>query len=344
MSENQQALEQAYMLIEAQKLGEARAILEKVLEHDKNSADVWWLYAHAIDDPKQAVTALENVARLDPTNAEAKTLLQTARQQAGVGVGDDEFDFDDEDLAPAEEDEPDDTRRRSFIIFGVIVALVALGLFILLASPRGTNEPASNPTGTFVSQNADSVALTSTAQAIIANQTPIPLLPLDNDSANLTLTAQTMFVTPDSVSTEGLATSVILPPTETVVVITEDVVTEIVVSTPSVENYLASLASEYPTNGTTELVDSVFGATLLVPMCTTRGDDHSALIPRAMAGLSQNIALLPVDYMAVGVRFLDCTANETINVMIMPTQSALEYNNADLSEQDFRRSWSVIDA
>ncbi|HRF94256.1 MAG TPA: hypothetical protein PLZ51_03635 [Aggregatilineales bacterium] len=339
MSENQQALEQAYMLIEAQKLGEARAILEKVLEQDKNSADVWWLYAHAIDDPKQAVTALENVARLDPTNAEAKTLLQTARQQSGIGVGDDDFDFDDEDLAPDEEDEPDDTRRRSFIIFGVIVALVALGLFILLASPRGTNEPATNPTGTFVSQNADSVALTSTVQVAIANQISTPLQPANNDTASLTLTAQTVLVTPDSAGTEGLATSVILPPTETVAVITE-----VVVSTPSIENYLASLATDYPTNGTTELVDSVFGATLLVPMCTSRGEDHSTLIPRAMAGLSQNIALLPVDYMAVGVRFLDCTANETINVMIMPTQSALEYNNADLSEQDFRRSWSVIDA
>ncbi|MDX2077431.1 MAG: tetratricopeptide repeat protein [bacterium] len=344
MSENQQALEQAYMLIEAQKLGEARAILEKVLAQDKNSADVWWLYAHAIDDPKQAVTALENVVRLDSTNAEAKTLLQTARQQAGIGVGDDDFDFDDEDLAPAEEDEPDDTRRRSFIIFGVIVALVALGLFILIASPRGdTNQPATSPTGTFVSQNADSSALTSTAQVAIANQTTIPLQPIDNDSANLTLTAQSSLVTPDSVGTEGLATSVIVSPTETVAVITEDVVTEIV-ATPSIENFLASLATDYPTNGTTELVDSVFGATLLVPMCTARGEDHSGLIPRAMAGLSQNIALLPVDYMAVGVRFLDCTANETINVMIMPTQSALEYNNADLSEQDFRRSWSVIDA
>lgn len=350
MSDNSQVLDQAYALIEAQKLGEARALLDTYLVTNKNSVDAWWLYVHAVEDPKQAVTALENISHLDPNHAEAKSLLQSARQQAGISApSDDDFDidFDDESLAPKEEAEPADTRRRSFIIFGVILALVALGIFILAFAPKPQTPATDEVTPTFVSQNVDIQLLT---------QTPPPqvILPLETvdvttqtDDISLTLTAQfSMVIQPTSevVNTNipvDATTAIIEFATETPSA--QTVVTPEVVQ-PSVDAFLASLATTYPTNGTTEVIDTVMGVTLLVPMCTTRGEAHNSLIPTAMTGLSQAIDLLPTDYIGVGVRFLDCNANETINVMMMPRQSALEYKNADLSEQDFRRSWRVIDA
>jgi len=344
MSDNQQALEQAYNLIEGQKLGEARQLLDKILVTDKNSADAWWLYAHAVEDPKQAVSALENVTRLDPNNAEAKSLLQSARQQAGITApSDDDFeiDFDDESLSP-EEDEPD-TRRRSFIIFGVILALVAFGVVILLFSPRQQpSTPATESTGAFVSQNVDMSVLTQTPQSVAQQSTPISLQPAEGiDLTATALSEQNTMLTPDTNPTNTPQTNVVF---ETATPSAMTVITPDDTLQPSVDNFLASLVTQYPTNGTTETIDTIMGATLLVTMCTSRGDTHNQLVPNAMTGLSQSIDLLPTDYAGVGVRFLECDANETINVMIMPRQSALEYKNADLSEQDFRRSWRVVDA
>lgn len=328
MSENQQALEQAYQLIEAGQLGEARGILEGVLANNQNSADMWWLYAHAVEDPKQAITALENVKRLDPTNAEANNLLQTARQQVGVvGSSDDEFDidFDDDELAPVTDEDSDDGRRRTLIILGTIVGLALLGVIIWIASPRG-EQPATTPEGTFVSQGVNPTATTD----VIANQTPIVI-------STATPSVTDMTQTPDVINTTTPNEDVtqIIPTNTAVVIVTNEI---------SIEAFLASLSADYPTNGTTETIETVLGATLLVPMCTVRGDTHTQLIPIAMTGLSEHINQLPSDYVGVGVRFLDCSTNETINVMVVPSISALEYNNNDLSEQDFRRAWRVVDA
>lgn len=339
MSENQQALEQAYQLIEAGQLGKARGMLEGILAKNQNSADAWWLYAHAIEDPSQAVTALENVVRLDPNNTEAKALLQTARQQTGVASSSSD-DFDDELLAPIASEEPDDTRRRSFVIFGAIIGLGALGLIILIASPRGgTNQSPTTATGTFISQSINqSDSQTATAMSISVTVMPnlISTDTLVQSGIILTATAQANIPIPTMSNTDT-----IIMPSQTP--ITEQI---FATATPnvSVDAFLQALSREYPTNGTTQTVDTILGITLLVPMCTQRGSEHNDLIPRAMTGLSNYISQLPPDYIGVGVRFLDCTNNETINVMIMPSLSALEYYNADLSEQDFRRSWRVVDA
>lgn len=329
MSENQQALEQAYQLIEAGQLGEARGVLEGVLAKNQNSADAWWLYAHAVEDPQQAVKALENVKRLDPTNNDVNALLQTARQQAGVEASPDEdfdIDFDDDDLSPVADDAPDDGRRRTFIILGAIVGLVLLGVIILIASPRGGDKPATTPDGTFVSQGINPTATTG----VIVNQTPIVISTATSSVVDVLATSDVI-----QVATPNTDTSQIIPTNTATVPVTNEI---------SVEAFLASLSMDYPTNGTTETVETVLGATLLVPMCTVRGDTHTQLIPSAMNGLSQHINQLPSDYVGVGVRFLDCSTNETINVMVVPSLSALEYANNDLSEQDFRRAWRVVDA
>ena len=76
-----QSLTHVYTLIEAGKLSEARVVLEPMLEKDADNADVWWVYVHAVEDPADAQTALNNVLRLDPDYPGANKLMQALRQQ-----------------------------------------------------------------------------------------------------------------------------------------------------------------------------------------------------------------------------------------------------------------------
>ncbi len=70
-------LAKAFDLIEAEQFAEAQQLLKPLIESDRNDADVWWLYAHAVTDPETAHVALQNVLRIDKDYPEAKSLLQT---------------------------------------------------------------------------------------------------------------------------------------------------------------------------------------------------------------------------------------------------------------------------
>lgn len=70
-------LSQAYDLIEANRIDEARGLLEPLLVSHADDVDVWWLYAHSVNDPHRARRALDRVQSLDALRyPRAKTLLQ----------------------------------------------------------------------------------------------------------------------------------------------------------------------------------------------------------------------------------------------------------------------------
>ncbi len=70
-------LTEAYELIEANRIDEAQAMLRPLLSDYPDDPDLWWVYAHAVDDPAEARRALENVKRLNSeTYPEADELLQ----------------------------------------------------------------------------------------------------------------------------------------------------------------------------------------------------------------------------------------------------------------------------
>lgn len=76
-----QVLEQAYSLIEADRLDEAEALLKPVLAEDPDNVDAWWLYVHAVKDVETARMALNTVLKLDPTYPGATDLLSTLEQR-----------------------------------------------------------------------------------------------------------------------------------------------------------------------------------------------------------------------------------------------------------------------
>ncbi len=68
-------LNEAYELIEANRIDEARRLLEPMLDDDSDNPDLWWVYAHAVDNPADARRALKRVQEIDPAYPQVNELL-----------------------------------------------------------------------------------------------------------------------------------------------------------------------------------------------------------------------------------------------------------------------------
>ncbi len=73
---NRNQLQQAYTLIEQDRLEEAITILQGILTVQPNNETAWWLMANALSEPAEAADALQNVLRINPNHTEAQQALQ----------------------------------------------------------------------------------------------------------------------------------------------------------------------------------------------------------------------------------------------------------------------------
>ncbi len=138
-----QSLARAYELIEMDRLDEARLILEPLLQQDQDNPDVWWLYAHAVDNAAEARRALERVQQLSPDYPGVAELQQQIEAEpesasdlpAAATAADDDLDFDDDDFdLDDDEEEPPAARRsrlRPLLLVALLIVLIVLLLFIL---------------------------------------------------------------------------------------------------------------------------------------------------------------------------------------------------------------------
>ncbi len=70
-----QALSQAFQLVEEGKNEEAIAILQPLLDRDPDNADAWWILSYAVSDPQKARNALNQVLRIDRNYPGARDML-----------------------------------------------------------------------------------------------------------------------------------------------------------------------------------------------------------------------------------------------------------------------------
>ena len=161
-------LKQAHELIEADELEQARALLEPLLESDPDNPDLWWVYAHAVEDAESGRNALAKVQELDPSYPGVVDL--TERVEGAVTVDAAEFDdlmdgfddeFDDTDAAAAAlDDDFDDIEeaetaqqsqsRRSI---GRLAAVAIVILFLVVVAGillNGNDDSSEEPTPTSV--------------------------------------------------------------------------------------------------------------------------------------------------------------------------------------------------
>lgn len=215
--QTQQALAEAFELIEAEKLDEARAILKPMLTTHRDNPDVWWLYAHAVVDVEEAQTALNQVLRLDPNYPGAGELVSDLERQPAsreaVDVVDTEPGFladipptlpdlpEDEDLADIvdldaqktiESEEPSRARLLLLAALGLVALAVIVAVAVITSQPRES-------------------APTPTPEGIAAQPSSTPLIALPEATAETT-PAETGMTTPEATgmvieTTEAAATA-----------------------------------------------------------------------------------------------------------------------------------------
>ncbi len=295
-------LAQAYELIEADKLDDAKAILKSALETDKDNPDAWWLFAHAVQDPETARIALNNVLRLDSEYPEASDLLKTLEQQSPSDavldfhkdpaflpnvpgslpdLPESDMDFDDFD----EDEESETFFRRPVFLISLIAILLIIAIVIVVVRPFGGT---STPDATQVIDQPTLVAVTATD--VIQTSATVPSQSVDDpfEALRPMLSAFTL-------SDNGI-----------------------------------------------QLNQTSLGNTLIVQVCTTPGRELRSTLPQVVDALAKANNTYTNQADAIGVQMVDCQTSANLLAIGVSLSDAVAYANGDLTEEDFQARWKPL--
>jgi hypothetical protein len=316
---NEEALEQAYELIEAGKLAEAEALLKPVLEYAPDSADAWWLYAHSVQDPVTARMALNKVLSLDSAYEGAQDLLDRlddthAAQRApsnslldddsDVFDDFDEFsDIDDQDALIGPEDDfifdedvlPRDTgdrvqsggRRRLMLLIPILLLILVIVLAVVLFNPFGSSTAPATP-----------------ATAGVLETSP----------------------TAEEAATADGSETVMLDP------VTDEISTAVT----------AALSDFSLADGSIGARDTGLGNTLVAGICSNA--DLRTTLDGAMNAIATVAETLGSDIEALGVALVDCeNASTVLRAVAVPTDAAVAFGSGALDQRDYQAQWRPVD-
>ena len=317
-TETGQSLSQAYEMIEAAQLDEARSALKTILDNEQDNADAWWLYAHAVTDPDTARLALNNVLRLDPGYPDAAELLETLEAQASGR----NIDFEDENnlgtLPPAPATLPDMSspelegedwdafdgedervpfwRRPAFLLAAGLILFLIIAAVVIL-SPPGQSQQQNTPT-------------------TIVQEVEFP-----TESPNIIDVSPTIEVNPQQ--------------------------TESSMNVGAGDERFDTLRQSLSTFQMPD--DAIFsevtqlGNTIVVRLCTEPGPTLRATVKQAMAIISQDVNSFLMDEDAVGVQMIDCAANNTLLTLVTKASDFTDYANGSLTEEEFQSRWISVE-
>ena len=306
-----QSLSNVHALIEAEKLSEARIVLEPLLETNKGNIDVWWLYAHAVEDSASARTALGNVLRLDPEYPGASKLMQALeRKESGQAsalddASADDFVLDDEDLDFDDFDEdfedeiqkPAGRRKLLMRLGGLLVLVTVIVVAALVVTSLGKDDDPTEETPTTAAQ----VAITNT---------PWPVASPEVTDAPVETAPPTETGAPT-------------PPSEFEVVV----------------NALEGLDLFEPPN---ELTETAMGATLLVSVCTDNSGSIRDTLNTAMMAMASVHSEMAEDVEAFGVRLMYCGTEDIINVIAVSRSDADAFADGTITDAEFPSRWRPV--
>lgn len=326
-------LRQAYDLIEAGQLDNAKALLKPVLETEKDNPDIWWLYAHSVTDKETARLALNNVLRIDGTYPDARELLEQladsgsyrqqftdeelekeppfipafpsslpglstpdARRDVVSAISSDDIDDDilDDFLS---DDQPDAFYRRPLFYVPLVILLLLGALAIVLLRPFATNAP---------------------------------LVPATSEAALITITAPTSEISPTALdqTTVPLAVDATGSPD--------------VLSASDITSLTSELSQFSVSSSNFATINTSLGNSLVVSVCTTSGRELRELLPQVMSVLAKSSDVYVSKVDGIGVRMLDCNSNEVLRWIGSPIGDAISYTEGNLSESDFQARWTPV--
>lgn len=325
-------LHDAFNLIEDNQLEQARELLEPLLESDASNPAVWWVYAHAVDDPNEGREALNRVLNLDPTYpgaSELQTQITRTESETVDDYDDLEFELNDDFAKPI-------TTSRSPVRFGImalVVILVVVGVFAILSGALGGDPNVSQantdipPTDSVVQVVNTDTAEPSITEATETTESITTVLPATEEATETNI--------PPTETEELLPTETDIPPTNT----SEPTPVE-----PSFTGTLVAALEDYAIDESDVTVrTSSLGETLDVQTCALPGPQSSATLSGIMDILVENNAELPDDIEAVAVTLIDCDNADSIARTIGVSREAVNMlESGEIELKDFQRSWQPL--
>lgn len=352
--ETQSALSRAYQLVEAGNYDEARAILDPILAANKNNADAWWIYAHAITEPDGGRDALEQVVRINPQYPGAAELLAQARTRfpakpkitslvrpVSVPAAPEHLPEVPAEPAHATQEQPAVRQaRRSLLpliaVLAVVVIIAAVAIFLLTQNSLTT--PGTTATSQVVALATETplAVANTTIEASTATETAVPTEALTeiptvvteatSEATDGATSAAATDVAPTQVATEASSETLSAPATaENAADIFADI-------------ELALAAFPIAESGVGEVQTSL-GSTLMVSACTTPGRAMRTLLPQVMNALALKSAGLGTAVDAIGVRLLDCSANTPLLTVAVDLATAQSFAGGTLTSAEFATTW-----
>jgi cytoskeletal protein RodZ len=340
-----QALSEAYELIEADRLAEAEAILKPILADEPNNADAWWLYSYAVTDVETARMALNTVLHLDSNYPGAAELLKTLeekypehtsakseiRKLASQPPSLPDLP-EDEDMEPVvnylDDSEPILARDRQMKhdppvpkpakrpsrlpIYAGLVLLVLLVIALVLLVLRPGVAPSTALTPTSVQQAAAMTPTTDSQQtdeASVDQQTEAVTAPTEETTAEATVSPLEAEVTPVSDTAAN-----------------------------SVQGALSDFTLAVDGIGT---LDTQLGTTLVAGVCTTSGQQLRDTLTGSMNALSA-VADTIGNSEAIGVRLVNCETSEVLRVIAVPIAEAATFAAGQSDDAAYQSKWVAV--
>lgn len=361
-------LREAYDAIKANRLPEARRILDSYLKEKPSDADGWWLMTYAAADADEARRALDTVLRLDPAYPGARELSEELGRLGSRAAGsvptsvrslnptvpapsqpakttvspvsqtqiDDDFDFD-ESLDEADEDDSEGGFNRRRLIFAtsgflLLLLLVAL-VFVFL--PRLTNAPEGPQVVNVPS------AMPSETSDLVFGATPttdeVEIQPTEDNGGSVSVTE-----TPDPLAS----------PTDTPDVNSTldtgnlDVPTAdgSAVTTGDYDALYSALTAFEVVPDSIAIEQTSAGATLAGTVCVGSAAALRDGIPNVMAALAGSSTSVIDDgsVQTLGARFTNCADGTVLRYVGVSLADAQAFATGNLTEQAFRAAFRVV--
>lgn len=356
-------LQEAYELIENNELSKARELVTPLLESNRDNPAIWWVYAHAVEDPEQGREALDHVLRLDPTYPGATDIKQKImptvpsrpsikplQQRENVTSHTDADDeWEDLEFNPEGETAQEASSGRS-PIFAILVGIIVIIGIVALAGLVLSGLGGSTTPPTEIAQ-APTELPTVDAQIITTEPTEEvepTVEPTNTDLPEPTETEEVApIVTESSVPTDEQTDSPTTSPTEEPTDIVEPTATtEATAESTSVDSniIIAEALSDYEvTADDIETRPSPLGETYVVSVCAVPGPESSLTLNGVMDVFVAEIANLPDGIDAVAVSLADCgeegSFTRTIGVDMETLQS---FSQSTIELKDFQRKWQPL--